>query len=511
MKKILSILLAICLMVGMVSVLASAEEATPKRAAYRLPIASATAATGGVQTEYIVNEDADAVYYYTTDSNGFAVENATEANYNIKVTFKPGEPLTMYLKAANINVPRDMGAGSNSALYFGKISQSVSNTIQDFDVLIVVEADSSVKNSWGKYDGTTVGTSHGNVTISAALSSGHSLTFTGPGKLDVWSDCITPIGSSSADIIIKDITLNAELEISAGCEWGDFTTISTTDGDLTIDNAKVNLKNNYRGNVEAKNITIKNGSDVNIYTDCDLESRINLKATESYTLDNSDLLVDSIGSHAVNNSPFTMVGVNALGGIEGRTPKEFSNKKQVQYWYLLAGPNVEIPTEPETTAPAETNKPGNNTTKPNTAASDPAGSGAATKPAGSGAATKPAGSAGATKPAGNATGNAASDATTGDNTTTPVDNNTNGNEKKGGLTWLYILLGVVILAGVAVVVLVLVKRNAAAAEEEVLEEGEEAEEADAEAEEAEAEEAEAEEAEAEVEETEEPETTEDAE
>lgn len=490
MKKILSVLLAICIMVGMVTMLASADTATPKQAVYKLPIANATAAAGGVQTKYVVSEDANAVYYYTTDSNGFVVENANADNYNIKVTFKPGEPLTMYLKGANINVPRGMGAGTNSALYFGHISQSVTETIQDFDVLIVVETDSSIKNSWGKYDGTTAGTSHGNLTISAPLASGHSLTFTGPGKLDVWSDCITPIGSSTADIIIKDITLNAELNITH--KWSAFTTISCTEGDLIIDNAKVNLKNNYRGNVEAKNITIKNGSDVNIYTDCDLESNINLKATESYTLDNSKLLIDSIGAHAVTNSPFTMNGVNALGGIEGKTPKAFSNKKQVQYWYVLAGPDVELPTEPPTTAPAETTKPAT-ATKPNTSTT------AATKPAGSGAATQPAGSA-ATKPAGTA---AAGGATTGNDTeTTPVDNNTTG-EKKGGLTWLYILLGVVILAGVAVVVLVIVKRNAAAAEieegdeEEV--EGEETEEAEAEAEEAE------------VEETEEPETTEDAE
>ena len=499
MKKILSVLLAICIMVGMVTVLASADAA--KQALIKMPFADTTVAPGAKLTDIIINEG-DPDKHYLTVNGVLTAEGASATNYNVKLSYATGGTPTLSLKGAEIIVPdnmRDSGSNnSNVAIAIGRYDKDFPDSnICDYDFIINVESDSSIKNTWDKVGTSASDTYHGANAIVATIKG--DLTFTGAGKLDLWADNASLISKElEGDIIFKDFNMKAELAIRF--LWSQYLTIDNMGvGDVIFDNTKAELLNNYNGCVKATDgkIIIKNGSNVSAITTSNgcwnhniLDARS--EANGGIVIDNANVLANGVGESqlAVGTVPVEFTGVNAKGGTKEANAKAYSNKKQSGYYYLIAGPDVVIETDPPATEPPATTKPA---AKPTTA-TQPAGSNAATKPAGSNAATKPAGTV--------ADGN---NATTGNDATTPVDNNTTG-EKKGGLTWLYILLGVVILAGAAVLVLVIVKRNAAAAElEEETEEveGEETEEIEGE---------ETEEAEEAAEETaEEPETTEDAE
>ena len=455
MKKILSVLLAICMMVGMVTVLASAD--TAKKAHYKLPMAS-TAAAGATQASYDMIEG-DADRFYKTNANGFVVtDGASASDYNIKVTFKAGEPLTVYLKGANINVPRAIGTAANAAMEFGKEANSPADQIMDFAVKIVVETDSNLKNSWATYEEGNAGScTHGRSPIQSYAREG--LTITGPGKLDVWSDCISPI-SAYGKLTFKDANVKAELNIPYN--WGTYFTVWA--GRIEFDNSKADLVNNYNGVIKAAEengtLVIKNGSDVKAVTNSTGSwGEPMLVATGGITVDTSKLLAyaEGEGMYSVGKQTVTMNGVNALGGTKEANAKEFSEKKQSAYTYVIAGPDVVIPTEAPTTA--TTASKATSATKATTA----------TKATGATTGSQATGDATGTNNDGNTATQGGNDATTG--TTNPTDNNTTA-EEKGGLTWLYILLGVVILAGAAAVVLFIIKKDAAVGDEEAEEEEE---------------------------------------
>ena len=435
MKKLLSVFLAICMILSLIPVLASAD--SDNKAIVTMPVISGAKPN---QERIIINKGASDMWWLTTDEGYLTTEGASASNYNVKLSYpREGTP-TLYLKSAKIFSP-EPGSGQTGAISIGRPTDNPSTNIVNFDFIITVEADSQIKGTWAKYDGTAQQSSHGTGGICAKNIG--TLTITGPGKLDIYSDDKNPIWKESeGDLILKDANIKAELVTPQ--TWGSrFDTIYNEVSNIIFDNTKADLANNIFGCVYARNgdVIIKNGSDLKLFAASDKTSCISLNAGGTYTLENSKLLVESNGASALSKNTFTMVGVNAKGGTKEANAKAFNAKKQDGYTYLIAGPDVVIETEAETT-PA--------TTKP-----------ASTKATSATKATTGATQPAATKP-GATTGNHAA---TGNNATTPAANNNNstnttGQSQNNDQLWLWILLGVVCAASIGTLTFVFIKRFA---------------------------------------------------
>ena len=118
MKKFLSMLLAICLLAGMLTVVASAEDGV-KQAGIRV---GGRNAQGKYAHLNVIVVEGGGPKYLVTDEDGVAsTAGATADNYNVKLEYKDGM-FTVYLKGAklinnnynalSIGIP---GSGNNPA------------------------------------------------------------------------------------------------------------------------------------------------------------------------------------------------------------------------------------------------------------------------------------------------------------------------------------------------------------------------------------------------------------
>ena len=148
MKKILSVLIALCLIAGLLPVVASA--------AAEAKVLVVSDAEANTKNTYTVAEG-NAVYLIT-DGGAASTYGATEDNYNIKIDYTDGIP-TVYLKGAELST-------KSAPLQIIGAEGGVE------DYLLVVEEDSTLESTGGT----------GLYVVST------NLTITGPGKLTIDSN-----------------------------------------------------------------------------------------------------------------------------------------------------------------------------------------------------------------------------------------------------------------------------------------------------------------------------------
>ena len=236
MKKLFGILLAICLIVSIVPVFASAAGGTAKVSVISDANGSMTTlelAEGGT-TRYMITE------------NGLAHEQtATASNYNIKFEWVTGGKPTLYLKGADLKAPDT------------KRAISVSGTAEE--VVIYTESDSSMESN--KSD--------------IMMLTGCHLTFAGSGKLsltvngngfavNVWQQDVKDVGPKydiTFDDANIDLTMNLD-EGAWGCGFGNHSRDITVSGgtmNISLTNSGVFYSNTPGQN---SNLYIKNSANI---------------------------------------------------------------------------------------------------------------------------------------------------------------------------------------------------------------------------------------------------------
>jgi len=259
MKKVLSILIMICLIAGLLPVIASA--ATTAKVSI---ISDASGATTTLETE-----EGGEAKYMVTDADGLAhTETASATNYQIKFEWKSGGKPTLTLNGANLkhNIEK-------------KKAISISEGPDEY--VIAVEKESAI---------TTVGGE-------AIIAYGKSLTVTGPAKLNlnvkngsaimVYDEAKPKTRSLTildADI---DLTLEKEEGVSRDCfGFSNHVRYLTVDGG-TIKAKVIGKTPLFRGWGE---MTITGGAQLDL--DCDDGNTIYLSAVA--------------GSENINPTGFTM-------------------------------------------------------------------------------------------------------------------------------------------------------------------------------------------------------------
>lgn len=448
-KRILSVLLAVVMMVGMLTVFASAEEAeVAPQICVGLPGENSK---GDYKLEWAIVKLGETPKYYLTNDKGHVLTAGADAeNYNVKVEYPEAGKAAVYLKNAYLN------NNQVTVLFFGRVGYTNMADITGYPMTLVVEADSKIEAPHRDAELSYVGY--------ACIGAGNSdtITITGPGKLTAVAQSNHVISFGGKDLTIKDanLSLTSEMPLSWGTRHAIFGS-----GNLTIDNSTIEmtasagvgimLSNSHSGVAgDPRNITIKNGSKI---------TATNLNTNHGTLSCKGELTIDSsaveLTSKAKSFTPKpTLIGVGALGGTKPSNAKPYNEKKASSYTYFKCGTDIEVVTEPVTEA--------TQATTPVTEATTPATE--ATKPATQ--ATKPATQ--ASTPATQATKPAGTQATTPANTTGTND----GEDEGGSNVILFVVLGILVAAAVAgaVIFVVLKKKN-----DDEVEEGEEAEETEA--------------------------------
>ena len=429
-KRILSLMLAVFMMVGMLTFLASAEE-TEVAPQICITLPGANAKGEYVRLWVIVDLGGEPRYFLCND-NGWLVEtDASADNYNVKVEYPEAGKAAVYLKNAKL-VNKDY-----TVLGMGRVNYTNQPDITGYPVTLIVEADSTIDAPHRDPEKSYVGY--------PCIGGGNSdtITITGPGKLTAVAHSNHVISAGSSKLIIKDANLDLKSEMPTS--WGTRHAIYNQN-DVTIDNSTVVMDANvgvavllsttHNGGIEGDphNITIKNGSKV---TATNLNTNHGtFSCGGELTFENSSVEITS-KSKCYNPKP-TIIGVNAVGGTNPANAKAYNEKKASSYTYFKCGADVVLPTEPTIPAP---------TTPPETQPTTPPETQPTTPPE-----TQP------TTPA--------TQATTPE--TQPADGD-NTEEEGGSNILLYVILGVLVAAAVAAAVIIIVvnKKNAEDDVEEV--------------------------------------------
>ncbi len=334
MKKILSVLLAICLLAGMLSVVASA--ATPNEAFIRV------GAPGKLKSlEIIVEEGGDAAYLLTNEDGKAIQEGADASNYNIKFEYKDGMA-TIYLK--NAKLKNEYWAG----MQIGRGDEIGKSDIYDFPVTVYTEADSEIEATYHENVVDDFGQiSNGSYT--GITTCANSTVFTGPGKLTIKSQRVFGIWGSN--VTFKDANIYVHTSYDDISKISGYPSIWINDSDLVIDNTELTVLNNcgttlwlseknreLTGN--PYNIVIKNGSKVELTNEVSAQPAVGTMG--KFIIDKSDVVIHA-QSVPFNTKP-EMTGVTALGGTKPSNAKEYNAKKATTYLYFVCGPDVQVPT-----------------------------------------------------------------------------------------------------------------------------------------------------------------------
>ena len=343
-KRILSLLLVMCMMAGMLTVMASAEDAaTPKKAAVRIHESAS-------KRSFIFATEGEPATYYLTNADGYYTkENASATNYNIKFEWPAGGTATLTLKDAKIvtNNPNTYGLELSKR---SATSDGNTEIITQFDLTIYVETDSSI----------TANTSKAGI---YAINEG-TLTITGPGKLSVYSHEAAAIHKAYGEVVIKDAKLKAE----APCANTAMTTAPAifSGANITVDNSEVDLSANNgpaiyiaeklqsTPNGDPFDIIIKNGSKVTATSAFNSTQNSAVSCMGSIVIDNSRLEITTTNGMRVLSKKPTMTGVNALGGKNAEETEAYVEKNYAKYTYFVAGPDVVLPAPEEPVTPPAT-------------------------------------------------------------------------------------------------------------------------------------------------------------
>lgn len=448
-KKILSVLLAVFLMVGMTSIMANATPA--KQAWVQLPGADSK---GDYQALQVTFSEGDAARYYLTSEAGAVISTgADETNYNVKLEYPTGGTPTMSLKGATI-----INSQWN-CITIGRINYGGYADITDFPFILKVETDSSLIAKTKDVEATICGY------VAIAGRGQDTLTITGPGKLTCVAESSHTV-SNNADLIFKDINIDISSEIPPA--WGSRLAVLVNGGNIVLDNTVMNLSTTAgpcmwisdeytKLESDPYNITVKNGS--KLTANNPNSNHPTIGCTGEITFDSSS--VEIISKASCFKPKPVLTGVGAVGGTKPTNAKPYNEKKATSYTYFKCGTDIVAETEPvtEATTPAtEATTPATQATQATTPATQ------ATTPATK--ATTPAGTQ-ATKPAGT-------------QATTPATNTNDGEEEGGNNVLLYVVLGVLLAAAIAAaVIVVLMKTKNSAEEVEETEESDTAESEDA--------------------------------
>ena len=259
--KVLTLLLALCLFVGLLptTAMAASEAATLSYAEigdFHTSPVSVTLKEGDEAKYFLTKDGVDADWPLVS----YLVANGASAdNYNVKFEYAAGGVPTIYLKDAVITSD------------FGLTLGNASNT---FDAKLIVESDSTIgKTHSDAYRDHCVNfLTGGDVTITGA----GKLTIHGSGRLNVSEGYILTHGN----LLIKDtsIDLIEAPRYGEGQVYYGASAIMAEGGDITIDHS--NIYADYNGskksvtnllvatdvNGKGGNITIKNRSDVEMWS-----------------------------------------------------------------------------------------------------------------------------------------------------------------------------------------------------------------------------------------------------
>ena len=214
MKKLFSLLLAICLIAGLLPVVASAAGETAK--------VSVVSSASGDMTKLEVAEGGT-TQYMITDADGLAhIETANADNYNIKLEWVSGGKPTLYLKGAKLVAPET------------KRVMNISGTAEE--VVICTEQESSMEST--KSD--------------IILQQGTHLRFTGDAKLNMtvngngfgvnlYQSDVKDMGPKY-DITLDDANIELTMNLDEGA-WG--AGFGNHSRDFTVDGGtlKANIQN----------------------------------------------------------------------------------------------------------------------------------------------------------------------------------------------------------------------------------------------------------------------------
>ena len=232
-RRILSLLLVICMVAGLLSVTVCAEDAKTATVAFAKSYGKNSVGDDVTYPERLTVSEGDEPAYAITNEEGLTVKTGANAdNYNIKFEYPAGGTPTLYLKNANI---------ANEYAY--GITPEYTKGL--FDLKIVVEADSRVRSSKG-----------------CIYTKGGDLTVTGPGKLSLETfevhSVLAVLKTNDVDhynLYIKD----ANLELTFGGVSGSL--ISTELGSITMENSTIKGVNRNGSAI------VSNGGDI-VATNC---------------------------------------------------------------------------------------------------------------------------------------------------------------------------------------------------------------------------------------------------
>lgn len=235
-RRILSLLLVICMVATLLPVMAGAEEA--KSAAINLAKKYGQNSVGddvSFPETLRVTEGGEAVYAITQEDGLSTKSGADAGNYNVKLEYPAGGIPTIYLK--NANIVNNHGYG---------ITPEYSKGI--FPMKIVVESDSKVTASMG-----------------CIYTKGGDLTITGPGKLTMETTELHSVLAvlktndvDKYDLYLKDANLDVTCSGLSGA------LISTELGSIYMENTTIKGLNKNssaittnKGDIIATNCTIQ--------------------------------------------------------------------------------------------------------------------------------------------------------------------------------------------------------------------------------------------------------------
>lgn len=233
-KRILSLLLVICMVASLLPMAVSAEDAK---------VASMTFAKGytlnadgdkaSSDISLTVTEGGEAAYALTTAEGLVTKDSANASNYHIKFEYPAGGTPTLYLNGANIKNEANYGMRPG----YGKGL---------FDLKVVVEADSQVESNYG-----------------CIYTKGGDLTISGPGKLSLTVTnlhsaigVLKPNDIDQYDLYLKDANLDVKFSGVSG------ELVSVEKGNIYIENTTfkgtsgVGSAFNIKGDISVLNSTV---------------------------------------------------------------------------------------------------------------------------------------------------------------------------------------------------------------------------------------------------------------
>ena len=356
MKKVLRVLLAFCLLVGMLSVVAGAEDID-------VSTESTVAATAGIRVGTV---DAQGKYahldllanegetkYLLTDENGVArADGASAENYNIKLDMRDCQA-TLYLKDAKLINNHWHG------LSIGYGATGANPAVTNFPCSIVVESDSYIEA--GKYSEGNMSGSYQGLTF----SNNQAGSIIGPGKLTVKSLRVCAIVAPSG-LSLQGAKVEAENNYDSA-QTDPYACIWVRNGNLTIDNSELKVVNNNGSTLlisvsnssvagaASGDVVIQNGSKVDLTAKAGALPCVGTKG--AFNINESEVTITA-QSQCYYAKP-EMTGVGALGGTQSSDAAPYNDEKSMSYTYFTCGPDIEIPEEttPPTTVPPTTEAP----------------------------------------------------------------------------------------------------------------------------------------------------------